>query len=286
MSSHLFPWLFPMKAFFAFCIIVLVALSGCLDDESAPDGPETDGTETEPSDGGEQDDQNVTGEKTGLRLSELTCDFLYPDNTTQVPCENTFDELEIQQTDVPRTSDTLTWVCVEQSDEQDWEYSVHWDPFEERFGLYYEFPDVDRPINGVLYKDDESVGAVWYNGENTGFVHLPDVGQSDPPEMVSKMSIIFYVHDYVSETPELDGGAIQALWSYHDGTPYPLQVVNTDSDSYYFHNVTAKELGADAYTYHIESGIVDGEDFTINVQSKELKRIQISWNPRPFFCAL
>ncbi len=256
-----------MKTGLACGILLVVTLAGCLEDNDV-DGPGSTGT----------DIQTHT-------LSDLVCEFTYPDNSSDVPCENQFQELTPVDTTSPKTIPS-GWICVDQGSEQDWGYSVHWEPFEEQYGFYYEFPDVDRAVNAVIYKDDESVGAVWYNGDNTGFVHLPDLGQSDPPEMVSKMSIIFYTHDFISDTPALANGTIQALWSFHGGSPYPLQVVESETDSYYFHNVSAKELGADNYTYEVEPFTLEGEDFNITAHSTELKRIQLSWNPRPFFCDL
>lgn len=194
------------------------------------------------------------------------CSFLYPDNATPVPCENTFGEGIITGTENP----TLVpdgWVCtdrIETDDPQGTEIWSHWHPLEEKYGLYYE----DRsegtdPIQGFLYNEN-GTGVSWYSTERTGFVEMPYLG-------AGTLQLRIFSHGYESDTPALADGTLRVHWSFRDGTAYPLQVLTTAAGTYHFHNVTGGQSAEEYFRYYPEPFHLTGTDFNLSVHANTLR---------------
>lgn len=256
-----------MKAILLFGLVVLAALAGCVgDDEPDPNGGDDGENGDDPGNGGGgDDDDDVERIETSWSLSDLTaCDFTVVEGSGSVPCENEFEEIQVEDRERPSTVDDQ-YLCVDRNEIQslNFEYWLYWHPTEETYGIYYEYelPEGVTGVDGMIYQESSSTAVTWYDAGASGWIESATLTSE------GNARVTIYGHEYETDTPELEGGEVRAYWSLVDGTPYPLQVVSAGED-YYFNNVTVGE-GSEKH-YKPKSVSLSGSDFNVTVEYTQI----------------
>lgn len=223
---------------------------------------------------------------TDLSLADLGCDYVYPDNTTPVDCDNGFTVIDVEQTERPSIVGDTPRTCVWEGTDLRMPVSLHWDAEQEIYGIYYDAADIEGTFSGLFYTrsgeaPDGNIMAVWYDAPTSGFVPLPapdsDLEVGEQHQFVMR----FYTHDFETPTPELQNGTIRAYWSVFEDRPYPLQVLETDDDAFYFNKVN--ETDHATFPYDLEPFSVSGQDFNITVDAEHYLSVRTAFNHLPTY---
>jgi hypothetical protein len=231
-------------------LVLALVLSGCFGGAPVVEGP--------------------TDEAPRLSLADLTCDFMFPDNATPVPCTSEFAVAEEVGATQPRAGDQ--WLCIHESDVSvvhQIPYWLHWNPAAGVHGLFYsvppEFLHQGLTVGGLFYTNDGAVRVAWHGAGAEGFIELPQM--TDRLDSV-QFFIRIYTHGYTTPTEALGNGTVHAIWTMYNDFPYPVQAVTANGNAYYFHNVTTS---ADPnFPYSVQSFSLAGEDFEITVEARHL----------------
>ncbi len=258
-----------VNALVAASLALAVVLAGCFG-----------GTPDPGSDEGEEDPIP------DLSLADLGCDYFYPDNTTPVPCENGFTVIAAEETERPSIVGDSPTTCIWEGADLRMAVSLHWDADEETYGIYYHAPDIEGTLSGLFYTrdgeaPDGNIQAVWYDAPATGFVPLPASDSELEVGEQHQFVMRFYTHGFESLTHELQNGTIRAYWSVFEDRPYPLQVLETDGDAYYFNKVN--ETDHATYPFDVDRFSMSGQDFNISVEVNHYQNVRTAFNHLPTY---
>jgi hypothetical protein len=286
-----------MRVLLVVCLLLLAALAGCFGSDDAPEpgddpsnGNDDPGTGNQTNgDNGDNGGDNETVTKVETALADLVCDFTYPDGSTSAPCDNEIGSIEVEAGERPTLPLEAPWVCVWQPSDEDgliMDVSIHWNPIEDIYGVYYNAPSLQADsLNGMFYSragetTDGNVEGIWYNGPTKGFFQLPTPSSEFDRDGNNQFVLRFYTLSYETETPELEGGEIRALWSFFDGQPYPVTKIQAGGNDYYFNEID--ETDHATFPYDLKSFSMEGIDFDLSVNADHYLNIRSSFNHIPF----
>ncbi len=240
------------------CVLVFIALmlSGCTE---GPGG----GSDPESGENGGPGPGNSTDERRASILDHKECKGTYGSSEEPVRCENELDEITLQEGSQPGPP----WLCVGfLQHEEGVGLELYWNPSESQHGIRFWSPETDLPVSGIIgirSGEDENISySMWNDGMASAFFVLP------VPFDEGKLALWAFTNTHESNMTEFESGSWRAHWTLYGGAPYPVRVLDTGNDEYYFPAGGKTNDAFFPYTFPL-GGTLSGNDGWITIESKE-----------------
>lgn len=232
----------PLVALITLALLASI-LAGCVD------SPEGEAGET-PT----QDDEGKD-----LWLADFTkCRGDYPpEREVPIRCEQELEELEPIQ-GAPQGG----WECVEEAkgdrSQNAWARLYH-NTTDDQYAIHYN-TSVNIPVSGILALEANGTTEYrsWNGGNRNATVTL------GPQEPGTDLTLLVFLTTHQSEHEALQHGNFSVFWSLYNGAPYPVRVLDTGNETYYFHHAMHRPKEVFPYTWGISMDL-EADDFMISI---------------------
>lgn len=249
------------------CIVLVLtalALSGCTDAEDASAGD----SGSESGDDGESDNGNTTDRPRASILDHRECKGTYWDSDEPIRCKNELDEATVQEGSQPDPP----WLCVGSlQHEEGTGLELYWNPAESQHGVRFWSRETELPVSGIVgirtSDEDDASYSIWNDGEPSAFFVLPE------PFDEGELALWAFTNTHESNVTELQSGSWRVHWTLYEGDPYPVRVLDTGDDEFYFPASGKSSDPFFPYTFP-SGGTLGSHDGSITIESKEQIQIQ------------